>query len=80
MDETKPIEWLDGRVRLFDRSSDPSEQRDVSGERPEEARALGEEARMWLRSLPRITTPGESTRVTVDEEERRWLKALGYIR
>jgi arylsulfatase A-like enzyme len=70
----------DGRVRLFDRTSDPFEQRDVSGERPEEARVLGEEARLWLRSLPRITTPGESTRVTVDEEERRWLKALGYIR
>ena len=67
------------KVELYDRSSDPGEQHDLSRERPEDAKRLADEARAWLASRMRITVAGESERVTVDEEEREWLKSLGYI-
>jgi len=67
------------KVELFDRASDPGEQHDLARKHPDDARRLADEARAWLASRLRVTVAGETERVTVDEEEREWLKSLGYI-
>jgi arylsulfatase A-like enzyme len=64
-----------GRGRLFDRSIDPREQTDVSGEQPEKLAHMKGLARTYLGK----TSPfGAAPEVGIDEEELQQLRALGY--
>ncbi len=73
--------WLhDGARELYDHASDRGETNDLASARGALASELEEHGRAWLASRFRITTPGEAVRVTIDEEERKWLEALGYIK
>ena len=65
-----------GAGQLFDLTSDPREQNDVSAERPETVARLRELARSYLSSPP--APWGAAPEVGLDEAELRQLRALGY--
>jgi arylsulfatase A-like enzyme len=66
-----------GSSELFDHSSDPSEQRNLMLNRPEEAAELRRESEEWLsKGIPW----GSSPEVEIDEMHAEQLRALGYIR
>lgn len=64
--------------QLFDLSSDPLEQRDVSAEHPEIARMLGEQL-MRRSEEPGDVSGGSENRVELDDEDIERLRALGYV-
>jgi arylsulfatase A-like enzyme len=64
-----------GRGRLFDRSSDPLEQSDVSEEEPETLARMKQLARSYLDESPPW---GAAPEVGIGEEELQQLRALGY--
>ena len=64
-----------GRGRLFDRSSDPREQADVSEEEPETFARMKQLARAYLDETPPWHAASE---VGIGEEELQQLRALGY--
>ncbi len=66
-----------GMVRLFDRESDPGEQRDLSESQPEEAARLKALVDDYL-ERPRVAW-GAPLEVEINELERGQLRALGYI-
>ncbi len=65
-----------GRVELYDLSSDPHERTDVSTERPQDVERLSNALDTWLRSRETARTLGE---VEMDEETLEELRALGYL-
>ena len=66
----------DGEVRLFDLARDADERRDVSGERPEEARLLRARAEALERELAERR---RSPRIEAGEATLERLRRLGYI-
>ena len=65
-----------GRGRLFDRSSDPREQTDLSEEQPETLARMQQLARSYL---DKPTAPwGPAPEVGIGEAELQQLRALGY--
>ncbi len=64
-----------GRGQLFDRSTDPREQIDLSGEQPETLARMKRLAKTYLeRTAPWDAAP----EVGIGEEELQQLRALGY--
>lgn len=65
-------------ILLFDRVSDPEELVDLAGEQPELARRL---LRVLQEEIEILENKGgaDSVEVTIDEETRRQLEALGYV-
>jgi arylsulfatase A-like enzyme len=64
-----------GRGQLFDRSTDPREQNDLSEEQPETLKRMRQLAKTYLEG----TSPwGAAPEVGIDEEELEQLRALGY--
>ncbi len=68
-----------GKVALYDAVSDPAEEHDLAGSRGADAERLVAAGRQWLEGQRRIVVPGEQAKVAVDEEQRKWFEALGYI-
>jgi len=64
----------DGWVRFFDLEEDPDEGRDLYAEASPEMLRLWAVLRRWDASMPRP----EYTKTDRDEEQLRWLAALGY--
>jgi arylsulfatase A-like enzyme len=76
------------RVELYDRQADPSEQHDIAGQRPALAQQLHRQFEAWAsaqRGRP-VVLPGgrvfayRGRKAAIDEETRRQLKALGYLK
>jgi arylsulfatase A-like enzyme len=63
------------RWELYDLRADPSERRDLAGDRPAEAASLQDRLEAWARR-PRAAAPGEAP---LDRELEEKLRALGYI-
>ena len=65
-------------IQLFDRVSDPEELVDLASEKPELARRL---LRALQEEVEIIESKGgpDSVEVTIDDETRRQLEALGYV-
>jgi arylsulfatase A-like enzyme len=64
-----------GRGQLFDRSTDPREQNDLSEEQPETLARMKQLAKTYLEG----SSPwGAAPEVGIDEEELEQLRALGY--
>jgi arylsulfatase A-like enzyme len=87
-DDWKLVETSDGRTALFDLATDPDEDHDLAGERPEELARLEEALQTWVEALGLPTLDAPVASVTgADAEEpaeldpaaRERLKALGYI-
>ena len=70
-----PLETGAVRFELFDLASDPTEQRDLAGERPEVVEALTEELEL-LTSHLRALSEGREIELSADALKR--LEALGY--
>jgi arylsulfatase A-like enzyme/Tfp pilus assembly protein PilF len=71
-----PLKYIHGpRPELFDLEDDPRELRDLSGERPAEARRLRDALSRFMADHAR----GVSAIQAVDEEVRERLAALGYL-
>ena len=58
--EFKLIEFFEdgGRRELYDLSSDPGEQRDLSGTMPDKAAALSKTLRAWQKETSALLPPG----------------------
>jgi arylsulfatase A-like enzyme len=67
------------KVELYDALADPGEQHDLAASNRDEAARLAALGRTWLGGLKRLTTGGEEAAITVDEEQRKWFEALGYV-
>ena len=66
-----------GRHLLFDLDSDPGENRNLASQRPQRVGELGQELRSYLGSLPQ---PPEAAEGVVDDETKRALESLGYVK
>jgi arylsulfatase A-like enzyme len=65
----------EGTLELFDLESDPEERQNLAAREPERAAELGAMLDEWLLANQR----GAQEPVTLSEEDRRRLEALGYI-
>ena len=65
-----------GPVELYDLGLDPEEQQNVADERPELASQMVQKINDILRAAPEKKT----RKLEMDEELKKQLKALGYIR
>jgi arylsulfatase A-like enzyme len=70
-------DFATGENRLYDRSADPGETRDVAAEHPEVVVELQQALTRWLRDTERLEDQGEALRRGQEAAER--LRALGYI-
>jgi hypothetical protein len=73
------LKYVDERGRaaaLFDLSSDPSEARDVSAARAEDARRLAGELEQWR---ARLRAPPATSDPAGDAAREEALRALGYV-
>jgi len=66
-----------GRNALYDLARDPLEQHDLSAERPDEMRAMGERLDAYLAGLPRPGDAGPDQEVDAGTAEA--LQQLGYV-
>lgn len=64
------------RAELYDRGTDPREQRNLAEERPEVVAELRRKAETYLASPP--ASWGTAPSVEIDDMELRQLRALGY--
>jgi len=65
----------EGTLELFDLEADPGEKQNLADRQPERAAELGAMLEEWLRANRR----GAQEPVSLSEEDRRRLEALGYI-
>jgi arylsulfatase A-like enzyme len=65
------------RSELYDKREDPSEQRDLAAEQPEQTEALSREASAYLASRP-PPWGGDAPSVEIDEMQLDQLRAIGY--
>jgi len=68
-----------GREGLFDLEADPGEQRDLSRDRPGEAAELKGLLSEFMAQNPGVLTRMPDAAPRLNEEDRRRLKALGYL-
>jgi arylsulfatase A-like enzyme len=73
------VDASDRRLLLFDLSSDPTEQSDLSEQNPDRARQLYRELAEELRDLSRHPVDGIAKDLPEDEELMEQLRALGYL-
>lgn len=73
----KLIRYESGELTLYDRRVDASEQNNVAGEHPEQARKMQERLDSFLSGLNTKRPQGE--RETVDQHELEQIRTLGYV-
>ena len=72
----KLVQEIGGSARLYDLSSDPGEERDVSAEHPDEVAKLKKALGQWLATLEPIG--GDQARLERSAELKAMLESLGY--
>ena len=73
------VDASDRRLLLFDLSSDPTEQNDLSEQNRDRARQLYRELAEELRDLSSHSVDGIAKDLPEDEELMEQLRALGYL-
>jgi hypothetical protein len=84
------ISVFDGRYKLirkpgkkfllYDLSTDPGEQTDLAARMRDRVEALSGAIETWWSERRRIVSVNDTGSIVIDQEERQWLEALGYLR
>ena len=65
---------------LFDLVADPDETSDLLAREGGRAKSLSEAIERWWSGRRKITSSLDTGKVIIDQEERQWLEALGYVK
>ena len=76
----KLIQRVGMRDLLFDLASDPGEKNDLSKSESGRLAALRGQVESWWASRRRIVSGEDRVGVLINQEEREWLSALGYVK
>ncbi len=76
-EDHKLIRGSDGVTELYDLVTDPGETTDISSERPALVEQLSETLEEWLDAFDTADTEGN---VSIDDDRKKQLERLGYIR
>ncbi len=77
-DAYKLIWGEDGRHELYDLASDPLEERDLVGQRPELAKRMVESLESYVAGLP-VAVRERSVPPELPPQQREMLRGLGYV-